>query len=142
MTESTVKISMRDENGLGCSYAIITKDKMSIIIILKDQECAIFHYDDLRSREKEVSRQCEYHYLLLKHYDSDSYAYKDFLKLIGKMCKKGRDSKYYANPQNEDNRMICGSTDDEHMIKAEERPLYEERYFDFKCFVLGNQGTF
>lgn len=142
MIESTVKISMRDENGLNCSYAIITKDKMSIIIILKDLECAIFPYDDLKSREKEAERHCEYHYLLLKHYDSDSHAYKDFLKLIGKMCKKDRDSKYFANPQNEDNRMVCGSIDGEHMIKAEERPLYEERYSDFKGFVMGNKGAF
>jgi hypothetical protein len=36
-------------------------------------------------------------YLLLKHYDSDSSAYRDFLKLIGKMCKKSGDSKYFWN---------------------------------------------
>ncbi len=136
MTESTVKISMRDENGLNCSYAIITKDKMSIILVLKDLECAVFNYNDLKSREY------EYHYLLLKHYDSASYAYKDFLKLIGKMCKKGKDSKYFANPKNEDNRMVYGCSDGGHMIKEKERPLYEERYSDFKYFVLGNKEAF
>lgn len=128
---------MRDENSLGCSYAIITKDKMSIILVLRDSECAVFHYEELKNGENEAL----HHYLLLKHYDSDAYAYKDFLKLIGKMCKKGRDSKYFANPQKEDNRMVCGS-DGEHMIREDERPVYDERYSDFLTFVLGHKEAF
>lgn len=136
MTESTVKVSMGDENGLNCSYAIITKDKMSIILVLKDSECVVFNYDELKSRNH------AYHYLLLKHYDSASYAYVDFLKLIGKMCKKGKDSKYFENPKNEDNRMVCGSTGGEHMIIEEERPLYEERYSDLKGFIMENKEAF
>lgn len=47
MTESTVQISMRDENDLNCDYAIITKGAISVIVILKDLECAIFNYSDL-----------------------------------------------------------------------------------------------
>ena len=82
MTQSMVKISMRDENTLNCSFAIITKDTLSIILILKDCEYAIYNYNDLRTAKENC------HYLLLKHYKNPSFAYTDFLKMIGKMCKK------------------------------------------------------
>ena len=88
MTESVVKVSMIEDNSLNCSYAIISKDKLNIIIIFKDLECAIFDLDDLKATK-------EYRYLLLKHYVTGSYAYTDFLKLIGKMCKKDKSSKYF-----------------------------------------------
>lgn len=130
MTESTVKVSMRDENNLDCSYAVITKDKISIIIILKDKECGIFNYDDLKSQEG------SFHYLLLKHYGSPSFAYRDFLKLIGKMCKKKGDSKYFSNPKQEDNRMIFEDFDHEHMLSVEEKTRYEARFSEFRRFVL------
>ena len=100
MIESTVKVSMRDDNDLNCSYAIISKGNTNVIIILKDSECAIFDYNSLKADN------FVYEYLLLKHYDNDSDAYKDFLKLIGKICKKQEGSKYFLNHKREDNRMI------------------------------------
>ncbi len=90
MEKSIVYISMRDDNNLDCSYSIIQKEELKIIIILKDSECGIFDYHELKDKKL-------YHYLLLKHYQDDESAYKDFLKLVGKMCKKSRDSKYFLN---------------------------------------------
>ena len=130
MTESIVKVSMQDENSLNCSYAIITKDKISILIILKDTECGIFNYDDLKSQKGNLR------YLLLKHYSNPSFAYKDFLKLIGKMCKKNANSKYFSNPKDEDNRMVFEDFDHEHMLSAEEKMSYEARFTAFKSFVI------
>lgn len=130
MIQSTVKISMRDENTLNCSYAIVTKDIITIILILKDCECAIYDYNDLKSAKESC------HYLLLKHYKSPSYAYTDFLKLIGKMCKKRSDSKYFSCRKEEDNRMIFEDFGHEHMITDEEKDTYRERFTDFENFVL------
>lgn len=135
MTESTVQISMRDENDLNCNYAIITKDTISVIVILKDLECAVFNYSDLQKREC-VS------YLLLKHYKNTSYAYTDFLKLIGKMCKKHKDSKYFANRIIEDNRIVFDDFNCEHGISEEERLLFESRYSEFINFVSENKCRF
>jgi len=81
MIKSTVYVSMRDSNGLNYSYAVIDKLGIRVIIILKDLECGVFDYEALTKTGN------DYHYLLLKHYRSDSLAYTDFLKLIGKMCK-------------------------------------------------------
>ena len=76
--------------------------KLEIIIILKDLECAIFDYNQLKQEKK-------FKYLLLKHYEDSESAYKDFLKLIGKMCKKSKSSKYFSNHKTEDNRMAIVS---------------------------------
>ena len=136
MTQSIVKVSMRDDNDLGCSYAIVSKGQVSVIIVLKDSECAIFDYNLLKMAEY------EYHYLLLKHYGSDRSAYQDFLKLIGKMCKKHEDSKYFLNRKSEDNRMVVSGAGGAHMISGEERAAYEERYILFRAFILQNRGRF
>lgn len=130
MTESTVKISMRDENAFNCSYAIVTKGTITILLILKDCECAIYDYHDLKAA-KESCR-----YLLLKHYKNSSDAYTDFLKLIGKMCKKRSDSKYFLCRKQEDNRIISEDLEHNHMIRDEERDTYRERLIEFEEFVL------
>ncbi len=135
MTESTVQISMRDENDLNCNYAIITKDTISVIVILKDLECAVFNYSDLQKIGC-VS------YLLLKHYKNTSCAYTDFLKLTGKMCKKHKDSKYFSNRIIEDNRIIFDDFNCEHGISEEERLLFEARYSEFINFVSENKSRF
>lgn len=114
MTRSTVEISMKEENVFNCSYAIITKDEISIILILRDCECAIYDYGDLRTKE-----HC--HYLLLKHYKNPSFAYQDFLKLIGKMCKKSKDSKYFIQRIEEDNRIVFEDSEHEHMMTDDEK---------------------
>lgn len=136
MVESTVRVSMRDNNGLECSYAIINKSGVSIIIILKDSECAIFDYDALKDSES------IYHYLLLKHYADDVSAYTDFLKLIGKMCKKEPNSKYFRHHKEEDNRMVNTDKIKEHMINEEEYAVYADRFNAFKEFVLKNRNAF
>lgn len=135
MTESTVQISMRDENDLNCNYAIITKDNISVIVILKDLECAVFNYSDLQQKE------CA-SYLLLKHYKNTSCAYTDFLKLVGKMCKKHKDSKYFANQIIEDNRIVFDDFNCEHGISEDERPLFKARYLEFINFVMENKSRF
>lgn len=120
---------MRDENSFDFSYAIITKDNNSVVIILKDSEIGIFDYDSLQ-RDDFI-----YKYLLLKHYSDSSVAHKDFLKLIGKMCAKKNNSKYFDNKKDEDNRMISdifGS----RIINTTELLSYRQRYDDFKNTVL------
>ncbi len=136
MIESMVKISMQEDNDLDCSYVIIDKGNISVIIILKDTECGIFDYSSLRLEDY------VYSYLLLKHYSDASWAYKDFLKLIGKMCKKEPDSKYFLKHKQEDNRMVFVDMQNEHMISAEEREIYEERYCVFREFVLDKRSRF
>lgn len=133
MTRSTVEISMKEENAYNCSYAIITKDEISIILILKECECAIYDYRDLCSKE-----HC--HYLLLKHYNKPSFAYQDFLKLIGKMCKKSKDSKYFTQRIEEDNRIIFEDFEHEHMIKDDEIKIYAERFSEFHIFIQNVKG--
>ncbi|MBE5940537.1 MAG: hypothetical protein E7266_09095 [Lachnospiraceae bacterium] len=129
MNESIVKISMKDENQLDCSYAIITKDLSGVVIVLRKMECGIFDYSELRERRN------NFKYLLLKHYDSEKAAYKDFLKLIGKMCTKSKESKYFGVHINEDNRMIADSFG-ARMINEDEKDVYESRYIEFlNCIV-------
>ena len=135
MEKSIVSVSMRDENNLNCSYSIIQKEEVRIIIILRNLECAIFNYDELKNKNK-------FHYLLLKHYKNDELAYKDFLKLIGKMCKKTLESKYFLNYKDEDNRMLCVEIGNEHMISENEKLDNDKRYKEFKNFVIENIEKF
>ena len=81
MEKSIVYILMRDDNSIDCSYSIVQKDELKVIIVLKDLECGIFDYNNLKNEKK-------FKYLLLKQYCDNESAYKDFFKLIGKMCKK------------------------------------------------------
>ena len=129
MNISIVQTSMKDENSIGCNLARIKKDDYMIIIIQRENECAIFDYQDLM-----ISRNFS-NYLLLKHYSNPTYAYKDFLKLIGKMCKKSVTSKYFMNHIDEDNRMIFEDFENEHEITKEERITYKARYDEFLKFV-------
>ena len=48
MEKSVVYVSTRDDNNINCTYSIVQKDKLEIIIILKDLECAIFDYNQLK----------------------------------------------------------------------------------------------
>lgn len=120
MTNSTVRISMRAENDLGCSYAAVEKGSHAVLILLRDAECAVF---DLHAPESR--------YLLLKHYPDDRAALHDFYKLIGKMCAKQADSKYFGTRKDEDNRMLVCPDGSEHMLLPAEVPLYAERLLHF-----------
>ena len=120
MTESTVRVSMRAENGLGCSYAIVRKGDKAVLILLRDAECAIFDLDDPESR-----------YLLLKHCPDDRAALADFYKLIGKMCAKPESSKYFGTRRAEDNRMVVPPQGPEYMLPPEEAPQYADRLAAF-----------
>lgn len=115
MEKSEVYISMKNENNRECSWAIVKKqDKLktvSILLVLKDKETAIFDYNNML-----VSDKLEY--LLLKQYSDSNTAYLDFMKLIGKMCKKSIESKYFLNHISEDNRMIVESLENEMMITS------------------------
>lgn len=102
MEKSIVNVSMKEENHYDCSYAIITKEKNGfekcVIVILKDLECGVFDYEDFKS-DKNLK------FLLLKQYDNAEYALKDFYKIVGKMCHKNIESKYFLNHKEEYNRI-------------------------------------
>ena len=135
MEKSIVYVSMKDNNDLDCSYSIVQKDEAKVVIILKDSECGIFDYDELVNQNL-------FHYLLLKHYPDDGSAYKDFLKLTGKMCKKSKFGKYFLNHIEEDNRMVFIDMKNEHMITEEERNLYNDRFEVFQKFVKEKANLF
>jgi superfamily I DNA/RNA helicase len=115
MEKSEVYISMKDDKNSVCSWAIVKKkDKfktVSILLVLSDKETAIFDYNSML-----ISNKLEY--LLLKQYPDSNKAYMDFMKLIGKMCKKSIESKYFLNHISEDNRMIVESFENEMMITS------------------------
>ena len=136
MEKSTVYVSMNDKNTIGCSYAISEKDGKNAIIVFKDLEVGIFDYDAL------LKENFDSRYLLLKHYENTSTAYKDFMKLIGKMCKKSVNCKYFKNPIKEDNWMIFNDDTNEHMIIEEEVSNYLIRKNDFINFIKNNRDKF
>ena len=136
MEKSKVYVSMDDDNNLGCSYAIIEKSKKSVIIIFKDLECAIYDYDDF------IKDNFDYKYLLFKHYDDTSKIYKDFMKLIGKMCKKSEESKYFMNHKNEDNWMIYTDNSSHHMVLETEKDEFTPRKENFTNFIKDNKYKF
>lgn len=49
--KSVVYVSTRDDNNINCTYSIVQKDELEIIIILKDLECAIFDYNQLKQEK-------------------------------------------------------------------------------------------
>jgi len=120
VTESTVRMSMRRDNGLDCSFAIVEKGPHAVLVLLRDADCAVF---DLHAPDSR--------YLLLKHYPDDRTALTDFYKLVGKMCAKQPDSKYFGTRKDEDNRMIVTVDGYEHMLLPDEAPLYAERFSSF-----------
>ncbi len=128
MEKSIVYVSMRDDNDLDCSYSIVQKEELRIIIVLRNSELGVFDYEELKENQ-------DFNYLLLKHYPDDETAYKDFMKIIGKMCKKPKKSKYFLNHKDEDNRMIYVDLKTEHMITEEEKEEYNDRFVKFKNFV-------
>lgn len=131
MTESSVRISMRAENTLDYSCAIVSKGGHAVLILLRDAECAVFDRDDPQSR-----------YLLLKHYPSDRSALTDFYKLIGKMCAKPESSKYFGSRRDEDNRMVVLNDGSEHMLQAGEAEAYAQRLHAFLAFAAPIRRTF
>lgn len=135
MTQSIVKIYMRGEHSLDCSYAIVSKEATSVIIILRESECAIFDYNQFKADS------FSYKYLLFKHYPDTASAYNDFWELIGKMCKKHEDSKYFLNHKNEDNRMAV-TPSGTRMLLDEDKATYSDRYATFKQFVQNNAKYF
>lgn len=124
MTESNVRVSMRADNGLGCSFAVVDKGSAAVLILLRDAECAVF---DLHAPDSR--------YLLLKHYPDGGVALRDFYKLIGKMCAKPADSKYFGTRKNEDNRMVVAADGQEHMLRPDEALAYAARLTEFLSFA-------
>ncbi|MBR3764092.1 MAG: hypothetical protein IKK57_06025 [Clostridia bacterium] len=122
MTESIVRMSMRAENDLFplCSYATVSKGKNAVLILLRDAESAVF---DLHAPDSR--------YLLLKHYADDRAALADFYKLVGKMCAKAADSKYFGARKDEDNRMVVPPQGREYMLPPEEALQYAHRLTAF-----------
>ena len=135
MEKSIVYVSM-DNNELGCSFAIVEKKEKSVIIIFKDLECAIYDYEFF------MTDDFDYKYLLLKHYEDSTSAYKDFMKLIGKMCKKSIDSKYFKNHVIEDNRIVFYDDRNEHTIIGERKDEYLMRKNDLTEFIKNNKDKF
>lgn len=131
MTESTVRISMRAENSLDCSYAIVSKGGHAVLILLRDADCAIF--------DRDAPESC---YLLLKHYPDDRAALADFYKLIGKMCAKPECSKYFGSHRDEDNRMVVLNDGSEHMLQPGEAEAYAQRLHAFLAFAATIRHAF
>ena len=136
MEKSIVYVSMDKNNELECSYAIVEKEEKSIIIVFKDLEVAVYDYDFF------IKNDFDYKYLLLKHYDNSTKAYKDFMKLIGKMCKKSVECKYFRNPIEEDNWMVFNDDTHEHMICDEEKEIYLVRKNNLNEFLKNNKNKF
>ena len=134
MEKSIVYTSMRDENNLSCSYAIIKKEDKAVIIILKEVECIVYDYIDF------CKENFNFHYLLLKHYDDENLAYKDFLKLIGKMCKKTIDSKYFSKHIDEDNNILFIDDKNESMLLTDNK--YKIRTIELENFIKENKKDF
>ncbi len=134
MEKSTVYVSMREDNNLDCSFAIIDKLGKSIIIIFKDLECVIYDYEHFKKED------FNYKYLLLKHYEDETSAYKDFMKLIGKMCKKSIDSKYFNNHIIEDNRIVFYDDNNEHMISETKEDKYLIKSRELNDFIKENKS--
>lgn len=115
MEKSEVYVSMKNDNNSECSWAIVKKQNVlytaSILLVLKDKETAIFNYQNILDSDR-------LRYLLLKQYPDSNIAYFDFMKLIGKMCKKPIESKYFLNHISEDNRIIVNSFENEIMITS------------------------
>lgn len=135
MEKSIVYVSMRDDNDLDCSYSIVQKDDLRIIIVLRDVELGVFDYEELKENH-------DFKYLLLKHYPDNETAYKDFMKIIGKMCKKPKKSKYFLNHKDEDNRMIYVDLKTEHMITDDEIEYYKDRFLIFEKFICEKADLF
>ncbi len=131
MEKSTVYVQMGD----ACSYAIVDKGEKSVIIILKELECIIYDYEEF------IQDNFNYHYLLLKHYPNTTSAYKDYLKLIGKMCKKSIDSKYFKNHLNEDNHIVFKSDVEEYMVD-DNNDDYTNRKVQLCEFIKNNKDYF
>lgn len=132
MEKSIVYVSMQENNNLKCSFAIVEKATKSVIIVFKDLECVIYDYEDFQKEN------FDYKYLLLKHYQDEIMAYKDFMKLIGKMCKKSIDSKYFNNHINEDNNIMFINDKKEYMIKDNQLLKYNF----LKEFIKKNKSKF
>ena len=132
MNISLVQTSMKDENELECNLARIKKDNSVVVIVNRDCELAIYDYLSF------INDSDGEKYLLLKHYENTTHAYKDFLKLIGKMCKKPLDSKYFMKHIDEDNRMVFEDYEHEHMITKQEKEQYKDRYDKFVSFIGNN----
>ena len=118
-----------------CCYAIVDKREKGVIIILNELECVIFDYDDFSNDN------FNYKYLLIKYYDDFDYAYKDFLKLIGKMCKKNIESKYFKNHIKEDNSISFVDFKIEHAVSSMDLK-YEERYKKLIEYIKNNKEKF
>ncbi len=130
MVRSVVR--MEENQALDAAYAMVEKGPAGVLLVLKDRECGIFDCTAMNSDQ--------FQYLFLKHYDTPSRAYEDFLKLVGKMCKKREDSKYFGAHLPEDNRMVR-TAQGEHGITREERSVYEERFAAFRRFVAGERSN-
>ena len=130
MVRSVVR--MEENQALDAAYAVVEKGPAGVLLVLKDRECGIFDCTAMNSDQ--------FQYLFLKHYDTPSRAYEDFLKLVGKMCKKREDSKYFGAHLPEDNRMVR-TAQGEHGITREERSVYEERFAAFRRFVAGERSN-
>lgn len=94
MSEANVRVSMRADNGLGCSFAVVDKGSAAVLILLRD-----------------------------------------FYKLIGKMCAKPADSKYFGTRMNEGNRMVVCPDGKEHMLRPDEAPAFAARVAEFLSFA-------
>lgn len=77
----------------------------------------------------------DFRFLLLKQYDDSGSALKDLYKIIGKMCHKSIESKYFLNRKEECNRIKSVDFKAETMVFDHEDEKLAERFESFKVFV-------
>lgn len=135
MIESKVIVSMDGDNALGCSYAIVTKcsSNSTVLIMFKGKDCTIVDFDALQSN----NMRC----LLMKHHMNSHDTYSDFMKLIGKMCKKNETSKYFRKDYDEDNIVICTGSDERH-VKECDAGAFKDRRAKLLEFIMEHKSDF
>lgn len=100
----------------------------SVIVILKDLECGVFDYTEFKNTK-------DLRFLLLKQYDNSDYALKDFYKIVGKMCHKNIESKYFLNHKEEYNRIKFIDFQNETMDFDYNDAILFSRYNSFLEFI-------
>ena len=134
MENSDVSVSQRGENHLDCRYAIVRKAAAAVLVVVRNADCSIFDTTDLQ--------HSNVRYLLLKHYPSADMAYRDFLKLIGKMCTKRADSKYFGKHLPEDNWMLVDKSGRDRMICPDERAMFDDRRQELMSYIHAHATDF
>lgn len=127
MLPSAVAFYPLGELAPECTCALIRKGSHAALLVHRERECAVLDPAALAAGQTG--------YLLLKHYHSQEAAWRDFLRLMGKLCTKRPDSKYFGTRIPEDNRMIVRPDGSEAMLPSDIDPDLDARLTAFRAFI-------